>query len=500
MNKLLGKMIPYVCGIPGPSSLSLNPPQSPIMQSLSQEKERLYNSNQNSVVYGSNSPSLLTSQFKSIVSMQQSPYGTKNRKSPDLQRKSMNILKSDAIAENYSMAGRARTTSDSIGTTTSEDSLDKSPLSWTSGSTINATSSINEKPFNFMRMGDNLSPPEVRATDSKKSFLNLENLDRIETKSASTDDSQSSEVMPSNNRNLNLSIETISSEHMKPSAQNTDFDCNSSISSIPKTPKFARPCSLPLKPGTFTPKKHHGITPTANTLPLISPETPRPSKQCVQLYLNGHAYTYLGLKCSTKTFYCTVNRPQPVHFTNQHKLSIYSNWQTCAESNPHPLGFSPKDVMSLYDSRQSQQQQCQRCGKYTIAGQTKYTTLHSQSLICASDKLSEKLKFNTNTTVTSSSDTHHHHSNAEIETRSIGVVSSVSELSAAQSSSIQDFSISGGFKTTNDNYSFNRGRGSRLICSKCGIRSKKLSMLKKHNRSHSDTRSFTCKQCTSRYV
>jgi len=108
--------------------------------------------------------------------------------------------------------------------------------------------------------------------------------------------------------------------------------------------KFLRPTSLPLKPGTFTPKKHHGITPTANTLPLISPETPRPKKSYGQLYLNGHAYTYLGLKCSTRAFYCTLNRPQPMYVAQQHGLSMYSNWKICKEA--------PPDVdMAHYDSR-----------------------------------------------------------------------------------------------------------------------------------------------------
>lgn len=94
-----------------------------------------------------------------------------------------------------------------------------------------------------------------------------------------------------------------------------------------RKPKFLRPSTLPLKPGTFTPKRHHGITPNANTMPLVSPETPRPAKAYGQLYLNGNAYTYLGLKCSTKVFYCTINRPQPTYVPNQHFLSMYSNWQ-----------------------------------------------------------------------------------------------------------------------------------------------------------------------------
>lgn len=278
-----------------------------------------------------------------------------------------------------------------------------------------------------------------------------------------------------------------------------------------KSSKFLRPSSLPLKPGTFTPKRHHGITPTANTLPLISPETPRPSKHCIQLYLNGHAYTYLGLKCSTKPFYCTVNRPQPVHFTNQHKLSIYSNWQTCAESNPHPLGLSPKEAMSLYDSRQRQQQYC-RNGKYTVANATmKYTTLHSQSLICTpfdndnSTTLS-KLPIPLEIDVHPSSDEQAkilqpisgaagiERNGANGPNESGNNSNSSNSISPALSSSI----VPGGYES-NEDYTYVRGRGrGRYVCSECGIRCKKPSMLKKHIRTHTDVRPYTCQNCDFR--
>lgn len=108
--------------------------------------------------------------------------------------------------------------------------------------------------------------------------------------------------------------------------------------------KFFRPNTLPLKPGTFTPKCHHGITPTANTLVLISPETPRPKKSYGQLHLNGHAYTYLGLKCSTRLFYCTLNKPQPMYVLQQRGISMYSNWKVCQET-------SPELELQYYDSR-----------------------------------------------------------------------------------------------------------------------------------------------------
>lgn len=233
----------------------------------------------------------------------------------------------------------------------------------------------------------------------------------------------------------------------------------------PTKPAFLRPNSLPLKPGTFTPKQHHGITPTANTLPLISPETPRPSKSCVQLYLNGHAYTYLGLKSSTKTFYCTVNKPQPVYIQNQHKLSMYSNWQIYNGNNPNILDLSPYTAMSLYDSRQRQ-------GKFSVASDNKEIV-------------------------------------ALVEMQTTKVTTSVapSNYQIQQVPSIKDenaqLSSSGGSSVTGfenpDEYTYIRGRGrGKYVCQECGIRCKKPSMLKKHIRTHTDLRPYTCSHCEFR--
>lgn len=121
--------------------------------------------------------------------------------------------------------------------------------------------------------------------------------------------------------------------------------------------KFLRPSSLSLKPGTFTPKQHHGITPSVNTLPLISPETPRSKKSYGQFYLNGHAYTYLGLKCSTRLFYCTLNRPQPMYAMQQNSLSMYSNWKICLdESTEYELaGYDSRQKSSTFTLASSQQ-------------------------------------------------------------------------------------------------------------------------------------------------
>ncbi|XP_017106105.2 transcription factor HIVEP3 isoform X2 [Drosophila bipectinata] len=220
----------------------------------------------------------------------------------------------------------------------------------------NSKEANKKAPFNFLRMADNVkvAEPEVR-------HFNLDNV--IAGK-------QQQEV-PLTPLHVDTPNGVASEEANAPSA-----------SSSSAKSKFLRPTSLPLKPGTFTPKRHHGITPTANTLPLISPETPRPSKSCVQLYLNGHAYTYLGLKCSTKMFYCTVNCPQPSYVAGMHKLSMYSVWQVCEENQPHPLGFKLKQVMALYDSRQ---RMLGNVSTTAMAGTGKlsYGLVSSQQIVCS---------------------------------------------------------------------------------------------------------------------
>lgn len=104
-----------------------------------------------------------------------------------------------------------------------------------------------------------------------------------------------------------------------------------------------RPTSLPLKKKPFT---MVGST-------LISPETPRPKKTCIQLYLNGHAYTYLGLKCSTRSTYCCIYRPQPMYVLQETnpKLSMYSNWQV-VPAKEELCGLTPGQMISLYCSKQ----------------------------------------------------------------------------------------------------------------------------------------------------
>ncbi|XP_076362073.1 uncharacterized protein LOC143252978 isoform X2 [Tachypleus tridentatus] len=106
-----------------------------------------------------------------------------------------------------------------------------------------------------------------------------------------------------------------------------------------------RPTSLPLK------KKRVTACMIGST--LISPETPRPRKSCIQQYINGQAYTYLGLKCSTRSTFCCSYRPQPMYVPQDTdpKLSMYCNWQAVPVKNKI-LNLTPGQHMGLYDSRQ----------------------------------------------------------------------------------------------------------------------------------------------------
>lgn len=131
-----------------------------------------------------------------------------------------------------------------------------------------------------------------------------------------------------------------------------------SVSNIEKptneVKKFVRPNSLALKPSSVSFKSHHGLTPTMFNQALISPDTPRVSKKYCQQYLNGNYFSYLGLKSSTKSVYCTLNKTQPFYAKHFKKLSMYSEWRQ-QESKIDSLSVSG------YDSRQKH-------SKYTMAG------------------------------------------------------------------------------------------------------------------------------------
>lgn len=326
------------------------------------------------------------------------------------------------------------------------------------------------------------SPANLHS-DNKKSFFFSRSGDKEELKAEK--------------KMLPMEVAKTSSRHQL----HVDVDMVVPETNKATTPKFLRPSSLSLEPGTFTPKRHHGITPTANTLPLISPETPRPSKSCVQLYINGQAYTYLGLKCSTKPFYCTVNKTQPIYLPHHIRtISMYSQWQVCAESSPHPLGLKPGAVIGLYDSRQNQT-------SYSSATISSGASLkHSQGPIMT--------PFETQR--------HHslHHYMARCPTppplaitadeKPVTVAMEVADFGGERALPVVEedqkkdlnavpVSVFGGYES-NEDYEYIKGRGyGRFVCETCGIRCRKPSMLKKHIRTHTNIRPFTCQYCCFRY-
>lgn len=521
-----GKLIPFVPGIPGPNTLTITTP------SISPTSITSIQCNQPSAIR-SPSPSRKKIVPNSPVAVRAVPAQAINAamispsKTPTSSRMSPKITPVSLSKMTASISGNDVTMKSAFsgvanGARNYHGQMMGSPHQaiW-SPALLPAKIQSSKKSFNFTRIADNLSPSkpnQMKQSDAdvtvnpELQHFNFENLipkPEIIVKSKRMRSDNASPLHIDVSPPAPTSIPTLILPSTASSAQSTSVEPNNEplLKTATKTTKFLRPSSLPLKPGTFTPKRHHGITPTANTLPLISPETPRPSKNCIQLYLNGHAYTYLGLKCSTKTFYCTVNRPQPVHFTNQHKLSIYSNWQICAESNPHPLGLSPKEAMSLYDSRQ-RQQQYRRDGKYTVANSfTKFTTLHSQSLICTpydawtskEDSTSSKeRKLSGEKSETIKSEDNDSVDAAQKRSNEYDIDQSSLAASSTSTASTATTVVPGGYES-NENYTYVRGRGrGRYVCSECGIRCKKPSMLKKHIRTHTDVRPYTCQHCSFR--
>ena len=155
---------------------------------------------------------------------------------------------------------------------------------------------------------------------------------------------------------------------IKNQADNTNGDTSSSNSSLekgkeeecPASSSSRRPSTLDIVMTAGLRKKrtssfNHGMMiQTMVGSNIISPDTPRPKKTVSQQYLNGHAYTYIGLKVSTRSTYCCIYRPQPMFVPQETcpKLSMYSNWRTsCSPVDSFIEEVSPKGILASYDSR-----------------------------------------------------------------------------------------------------------------------------------------------------
>ncbi|XP_057377952.1 transcription factor HIVEP2-like [Daphnia carinata] len=272
----------------------------------------------------------------------------------------------------------------------------------------------------------------------------------------------------------------------------------------PTSSKFLRPNSLSLQPGTFNLKKtnmagldHSGqpnmLCVSGAGMTLISPETPRPRKLFRQLYLNGHAYTYLGLKCSTRVYFCCLSRAQPMYVPHHPKLSMYSQWKTRAPASAPPglEASSPVQTMALYDSRQrpstsSIAQANDHCRMILThssywTNRDRPTTTHFKLEVAEESDVSVIVRPEVTRTENE-------------PTRPPEATSpSVRQQQQQQPKRVRIFA--GGYKSTEE-YTYVRGRGrGRYVCEECGIRCKKPSMLKKHIRTHTDLRPYTCRQC-----
>ncbi|XP_077488701.1 zinc finger protein schnurri isoform X2 [Amblyomma americanum] len=312
---------------------------------------------------------------------------------------------------------------------------------------------------------------------------------------------------------------------------------------------------------------------------LVSPETPRPKKTCLQLYINGHAYTYLGLKCSTRSTYCCIYRPQPMYVAQEAAppgLSMYSDWRVVPVAEPVP-GVAHVRLLKHYDSRQWLHSGTS-CTTMSPCGAAAPLVTHSsywlfrsrappkeasQSTAMESDASAASPKASVQEPVPSSEAPVVMESMESVPVTNVAtaehaqVVQSVvpsvpvptmpqaapllpptlvpppvppaAPVPAATSSegpgspmeteplaapkedatpTPADESrngtsgspkrvriFEGGFKS-NEAYTYVRGRGrGKYVCEECGIRCKKPSMLKKHIRTHTDLRPFSCHHC-----
>ncbi|XP_050073128.1 serine-rich adhesin for platelets [Anopheles maculipalpis] len=519
-----GKLIPFVQGIPGPNTLTSTSPEL-MMATRSIESNTNTQSLLAIVVPGSSEPSInniaMIPESSSII---YKPYRTV----------SSSLLATVGLRGPYVTSASEQPSSmveQPKKTIPSKNGLTRSqiwsPAKQQSLDFNNSSPPAPKKSFNFTRMADNISPRKKDATlVSKADEVRHFHFDTVIAKSEILIKPPPPPPPPA--------ASTFQDT-------NTSYDQDNSTGPSPKTNRFLRPNTLPLKPGTFTPKRHHGITPTHNTMPLISPETPRPSKSCRELYFNGHAYTNIGLKSSTKPFYCTVNKTQPFYFQTQKQLSMYSNWQVHPENNPHPLGLKQVTVLSLYDSNQHRDRRYAIAGSKTVpltvvnsknAGSSKkggeFSCSSSASASCEIKVRISPVEMKSNVpgppayvlstlpshqasnstqpasaSCISSFDNHCRSQSpyndkskqSEVPTGgdSAGIGGSQS-WHASRSASIER-ALSGGFESTEE-YTYVRGRGrGKYVCNECGIRCKKPSMLKKHIRTHTDVRPYSCQYC-----
>ncbi|KAI1289919.1 Zinc finger protein 40 [Halotydeus destructor] len=286
------------------------------------------------------------------------------------------------------------------------------------------------------------------------------------------------------------------------SAALTVSTTESSIREIPDVPA-RRPSTLQFQP----PRKMSAFALIGST--LVSPDTPRPKKPSSQHLVTGQSYSFIGLKVSTRTTFCCIYRPQPMFVTQetQPKLSMYSNWQTIAVQDDLLKELTPSELLKAYDSDVVTKRSMFRrpviyvlsesnnTGKGRKLRKDNLVTTHSSYWISRQqEKAIRERKASFVARKISSCEFDYDENNMrKISEDRTSTTSLDSDCDPSHPKRVRIFE--GGFKS-NEDYTYVRGRGrGKYVCEECGIRCKKPSMLKKHIRTHTDLRPYSCRHC-----
>ena len=218
-----------------------------------------------------------------------------------------------------------------------------------------------------------------------------------------------------------------------------------------------------------------------------TPKTPMSAKSpnsLLSLTLLGHSYP--TLRNLTHISFCCLNRLQPMYVCGGRtkKVSMYSNW-CIAKHNPNPFGLSAKILLSLYNSRYTTNPveilSCgpsQKGGVITHSSYWQFKQTHKSSVeIGGKETQTAKVV----------------KGSALNDSKKTGTDVSVIKTPEGKTRVIRIFK--GGYKSL-EPYTYVRGRGrGKYVCESCGIRCKKPSMLKKHIRTHTDLRPYSCHHC-----
>ncbi|TRY92013.1 hypothetical protein DNTS_034906 [Danionella cerebrum] len=185
--------------------------------------------------------------------------------------------------------------------------------------------------------------------------------------------------------------------------------------------------------------------------------------------------SYSSLHTTTSVSWCYLNYTKPNPSTHTDSSSVYSSWSVSMR-NPNIPGLSTKTLLSLLCSKQKYSAEM-----YTIATASPPTT---GTLVLSDGKEAFELEVGASSPKTPLKE------ELAAEKRGEDECSEDVQATSGQSEVALTCMLEGGYKSSED-YVYVRGRGrGKYVCSECGIRCKKPSMLKKHIRTHTDVRPF----------